>query len=169
MKLVKTACMALSFFVTTALVEASECDAQAAEEKSATRLRRDEHLQTTSPIGALLHHPAFSGYARLLLPWDDRDYDEHLPLIQIGTLLPYHSHIDPETTVVALNHMVDEVGNGNTVFYDFYSAAEKEAQPTKQNTGLFFFAVSPARRSRSSHQAADSLMSARYMKVFLMP
>lgn len=140
MGVVKTACMALSVFVAT-----SGCDVQAAEDKSQRlgRARQLTYLQTSSPIGNLLNHPAFPGYARLLLPWDDRNYDERMPLSQISTLLPYHSHVDPEIAVQALNHMIDEEGNGHTMFYDFYSEAEKQAQPSKHHTGLFFFRGKP--------------------------
>jgi hypothetical protein len=54
-------------------------------------------------MGDLLRHPAFAGFARLLLPWDDRAYDEQIKLSAIGPLLPYHSHIDAASTVGALN------------------------------------------------------------------
>ncbi|MDR3413089.1 MAG: alpha/beta hydrolase [Formivibrio sp.] len=137
--------MALSVFMATSLVETNECDALASDEKSGSvaPARSGEHLQTNSQIRDLLNHPAFSGYARLLLPWDDRHYDESMPLSQLGTLLPYHSHVDPEIAVQALNRMVDDASHGNTVFYNFYTETEKQAQPSKINTGLFFFRGKP--------------------------
>ena len=55
------------------------------------------HLGVESTIGDLLRHPAFAGFAHLILPWDDRAYDEQMPLTRIGSLLPYHSHVDAET------------------------------------------------------------------------
>ena len=58
-------------------------------------------------------------------------------------LLPYHSHVDPASVVSALNHMIDDVNDGHTVFYDFYAENEKREQPTKSNTGLFFFRGRP--------------------------
>ena len=66
-----------------------------------------------------------------------------MPLRNIGSLLPYHSHVDAGTVVGALNHMIDDVNNGNTVFHDFYEENEKKEQPTKSNTGLFFFRGKP--------------------------
>ena len=33
------------------------------------------HLQVGDRIGDVLEHPAFAGFSRLLLPWDDRRYD----------------------------------------------------------------------------------------------
>ena len=101
------------------------------------------HLNATDTIGDLLHHPAFAGFGRLILPWDDRTYDENLRLNEIGSLLPYHSHVDPEVVVGSLNHLIDDVSHGTTVFYDFYTPAQKQAQPAKEHTGLFLFRGRP--------------------------
>jgi acetyl esterase/lipase len=102
-----------------------------------------DHLAIDSRIDDLLRHPAFAGFARLLLPWDDREYDGKLPLSRIGTLLPYHTHVDPKVVVGALNHMIDAARRGDAVFHDIYTSAEKQGQPTKVNTGLFFFRGQP--------------------------
>ena len=64
-------------------------------------------------------------------------------LRNLDSLLPYHSHVDPRTVVDALNHMIDDVDNGRTVFYELYTEQEKKQQPTKSNTGLFFFRGKP--------------------------
>ena len=101
------------------------------------------HLSPDDTIGDLLHHPAFAGFGRLLLPWDDRAYDNSLLLRDIGSLLPYHSHVDPKTVVSGLNQMIDDVNAGLRVFYDFSSGNEKTEEPTRTNTGLFFFRGKP--------------------------
>ena len=102
-----------------------------------------KHLTADDTILDLLDHPAFAGFGRLLLPWDDRPYDNSMRLRNIGFLLPYHTHVDPATVVSALNHMIDEVNTGRTVFYDFYTEAEKKDQPTRSHAGLFFFRGKP--------------------------
>lgn len=101
------------------------------------------HLSPESTVGDLLSHPAFRGFARLTLPWDDRRYDETMRLGEIGSLLPYHSHVDPAATVAGLNRMIDDVGAGNAVFHDFYTEAQKQEQPARATTGLFFFRGKP--------------------------
>jgi len=60
------------------------------------------YLRATDTIRDVLNHPAFAGFARLLFPWDDRAYDEDLRLSDIGSLLPYHSHVDPEVQVLVM-------------------------------------------------------------------
>ena len=101
------------------------------------------HLDARSTLPDLLRHPAFAGFAHLLLPWDDRGYDEQMPLARIGSLLPYHTHVDPRSVTSALNRMIDDVAGGKTLFYRFYSDAERQQQPAKSNTGLFFYRGRP--------------------------
>lgn len=101
------------------------------------------HLRADDTIGALLEHPAFAGFGRLLLPWDDRRIDTSMRLGDVGSLLPYHSHVNPRVVVSSLNRMIDDAAAGRAVHYDFYSAAEKDAEPSRRNTGLFFFRGKP--------------------------
>ena len=100
-------------------------------------------LAPDDTIHDLLNHPAFAGFSRLLLPWDDRTYDQTMRLRNLDALLPYHSHVDPRTVVSALNRMIDDVNSGNTLLYEFYTPAEKKEQPERSNTGLFFFRGKP--------------------------
>jgi acetyl esterase/lipase len=118
---------------------------------SAAQLRQ---LHVDDTVGDLLGHPAFAGFARLLLPWDDRHYDTSMRLRDIGALLPYHTHVDPAVVVSSLNRMVADVAGGRAVFHDFYSGGElgsefhsdpaaNESEPSLRNAGLFFFRGKP--------------------------
>jgi acetyl esterase/lipase len=110
---------------------------------AATHVAPGAHLRADSTVQDLLHHPAFAGFARLLLPWDDRTYDGRLPLRDLGTLLPYHSHVNPASVVGRLNALIDNVQGGRPVFYDIYTGQQKAEDPTKASTGLFFFRGRP--------------------------
>jgi acetyl esterase/lipase len=101
------------------------------------------HLRIDDSIDDVLEHPAFAGFARLLLPWDDRRSDATMALKNIGSLLPYHSHVDPPVVVSSLNRMIDDASAERTVFYDIYTDAQKHADPSRRNTGLFFFRGKP--------------------------
>jgi len=90
------------------------------------------HLQIGDRIGDVLDHPAFAGFSRLLLPWDDRRYDAQMPIREIGSLLPYHTHVNPAVVVSSLNRMIDDASAGRQVFYS-----------TGTDTGLFFFRGKP--------------------------
>jgi hypothetical protein len=37
---------------------------------------RGGHLGNQSTLGDILRHPAFTGFGHLIMPWDDRAYDE---------------------------------------------------------------------------------------------
>ena len=101
------------------------------------------HLAADNRLRDLLQHPAFAGFGRLILPWDNRTYDESMPLSSLGSLLPYHTQVRPDVVVGSLNRMIDDVNDGKPVFYDFYTAAQKQEQPARENTGLFFFRGKP--------------------------
>ncbi len=101
------------------------------------------HLSTASRISEMLNNPAFAGFSRLLLPWDDRSYDGEMRLSDISSLLPYHSHVVPEVVVGALNRTIDDANNGKSVFYDFYTESQKQTDPSKRYAGLFFFRGKP--------------------------
>jgi acetyl esterase/lipase len=101
------------------------------------------HLRGDHTVGHLLAHDAFAGFAPLLLPWDERSYDVGMRLSAMGSLLPYHSHVSTDVVIASLNRMIDDATAGRSVFYDFYSDAEKRADPSRRNAGLFFFRGKP--------------------------
>ena len=144
----RSACVALALVSAASWLEAKANAAARSERKSdeptnaQARGGRNGHLTVDSSIRDLLSHAAFAGFGRLILPWDDRAYDESMRLSNIGSLLPYHSHVNPGDVVTALNRMIDDASNGKTVFYDFYAGAQKQ-QPSGENTGLFFFRGKP--------------------------
>ncbi len=126
---------ALSLFFA---VSSAETNAQAQATGS-----KGGHLAADNRLRDLLQHPAFAGFGRLILPWDNRAYNESMPLSNLGSLLPYHTHVRPDVVVGSLNRMIDDVNDGKPVFYDFYTAAQKQEQPSRANTGLFFFRGKP--------------------------
>ena len=87
----------------------------------------------------ILHHPAFTGFSSLLLPWNDSRRNKDVPIKNIQMLLPYHDHVVPKIVLSAMNRMIDDINQGQTVFYNIYSEQQKTQSPDKENTGLFFF------------------------------
>ena len=104
---------------------------------------RGTHLSENSTIGDLLRHPAFSGFGRLLLPWDGRSYEATLQLRQADSLLPYHSHVQPAVVAAALNRMVDDAAAGKTIFYNIYTEKQQLSDSSLKQTGLFFYRGKP--------------------------
>lgn len=96
-------------------------------------------LTLTHTVKDVVNHSAFQGFGSLLLPWDDNASYYATPLSKVVTLMPYHGQVRPDVVLSALNYLMDEVNGGKTIFYDFYSAQQKQQDPSKQQTGLFFF------------------------------
>jgi len=101
------------------------------------------HITTNDSVHHMVNHPAFKGFGRYLLPRDNGTSDDDRPLNRVGSLMPYHNHVDPDVVVGAINHMIDEVSDGKTIFYDFYTEQQKQENPTKASTGLFFVRGKP--------------------------
>lgn len=45
-------------------------------------------------------------------PWECRADDEAMKLSAIGTLLPYHTHVDIASAVAAFKRMIDDARQG---------------------------------------------------------
>ena len=99
-----------------------------------------EMFDRNTPIQTVLDDPAFGDYGRLLFPVDAGYFSGNT----LGNLrLTWYSHIDPDETVEIVNTLRNRVLNGEIIFYDIYTEAEKAADPDKRDTGLFFFKGTP--------------------------
>lgn len=145
----QSASLSLLLSSTASLAEADESNIQArarlpASAATQPALSVQGHpLSINSRISDLLNHRAFAGFAPRLLPWDDRAVDGEMRLSNIGSLLPYHSHVNPMVVVGALNRMIADASQGKRVFFDVYSQAQKDSDPSKAHTGLFFLRGKP--------------------------
>lgn len=101
------------------------------------------HLTTDDSVYGMANHPAFRGFGEYLLPWDDNTPYYDTSLKNVHLLLPYYNHVDPDIVVGAVNHMIDERNAGKTIFNNFYTAQQKQKDPAKEATGLFFFRGKP--------------------------
>lgn len=106
-------------------------------------IEMNDHLNANNKVKDIVDHPAFAGFGELLLPWDNNSAYHNIKLDNVGTLMPYHSHVNPGDVIEAINYMIDEANSGRTIFYDFYTNEQKELNPDKEHTGLFFFRGNP--------------------------
>jgi acetyl esterase/lipase len=101
------------------------------------------HITTDDSVRRMVNHPAFKGFSRLILPREHDTSYLDTPLSNVRSLMPYHSHVAPDIVVGALNHMIDEVNEAKIIFYDFYTDRQKQEDPAKEYTGLFFYRGEP--------------------------
>ena len=93
-----------------------------------------------TPVREVVAAPEFAGFGRLLFPVDDGYWSGDT----LGNLrLTWYTGIRPESTVAVCERLRADAAAGRTVFLDLYAEAEKRADPSKRDTGLFFFRGKP--------------------------
>jgi Enterochelin esterase and related enzymes len=110
-----------------------------------------ESSQTTPKITEqtlvkdVMSNPVFGSYGRLLFPVH-RTINDTLTLENVGSILTWYNNVRPEKTVEIVNTLMERAADGETIFYDIYTDAEKQADPDKADTGLFFFKGNPGEK-----------------------
>ena len=124
------------------LLASSSCTANMSEETSPSEISASSEGASTvftasTPITNVINSTAFAGFGDLLFPTQYGEPDG-LTLADTGELLPYHSHVNTDTTIDVLDSLKTLSEGGQTVFYDIYTDEEKAADPDKKASGLFF-------------------------------
>ena len=105
----------------------------------------NERFILESKIQDVLRDPAFEGFGRLIFPVN-LELEETLTLNDVGKHLIWYSHVNPDRTVSIVNEMKERVQAGEQIFYDIYTDKEKAEDPSKENTGLFYFRGNPGEK-----------------------
>lgn len=115
---------------------------QSDREEISVQTVSEPYTKDTS-ISDVMNDPVFGDYGRLIFPVNSGYYSGDT----LGDLsLTWYSHIDADKTVEIANYFKTHAETGDTIFYDIYTEEEKEADPEKENTGLFFFKGNPGER-----------------------
>lgn len=136
-------CVAWSGVAATGLEQPQPNSSQAEVVPTLTHDRVNGRFTVDDRLVDILGHPAFAGFARLIMPRVDLDIDPDARIASIASTLPYHQNVDPHVVVKALNRMVDDVAAGRVVFFNIYDEAAMRRTPSKSQTGLFFFRGKP--------------------------
>ena len=85
------------------------------------------HMNIRNSIRDVVNHPSFKGFGQFILPLDNRAYEESMQLRHVGSLLPYHSPVEPGAVVDTIHYMIDRVAEGKMIFYNFYTEGRVSA------------------------------------------
>lgn len=98
-------------------------------------------------VGAVIANPALEDFGRLLFPVD-RNVPDHMTLAEVSSsgVYVWYSHIQPDKTVEIVNDVIGRAEQGERVFYPIYSEEEMRIDPSKRDTGLFFFRGEPGEK-----------------------
>lgn len=95
------------------------------------------HESTT--VKEVLKLPLFKNFGRLLFPVNRPiSLDMTLKDLSSSSIYLWYSHIQVDQTVEIINTLYEDA-NKHTVFYNIYSEEEILKDPSKKDTGIFFF------------------------------
>lgn len=105
-----------------------------------------ELFTENSTVADVLNDPDFAGFGRLMFPVD-LNISDRMTLKQISSSSVYmwYSNIKSEKTVEIINYFKKERMKGNRIFYNIYTEQQMTNDPTKKDTGLFFFRGEPGK------------------------
>ena len=109
------------------------------------RAEMETSYTVDTKVQDVINDPVFEGYGRLTFPANMK-IDNSLTLEDVEEILPWYSEINLERTVSIGNEMKSRVEKGEQIFDDSYTEEEKDADPAKEDTGLFFFRGNPGER-----------------------
>ena len=111
---------------------------------AAASVTGEQRVDTNTTVGEVIANPAFEDFGRLLFPVD-RTVTNDMTLAEISTSRVYtwYNYIQPEKTVEIINTLAESTESGQQIFYPIYSESEMNADPSKRDTGLFFFKGEP--------------------------
>lgn len=112
--------------------------ADAAQAKGETIVTKD------TTVGEVIANPALEDFGHLLFPVD-RDVPDHMTLAEVSSSSVYvwYSYIQPDKTVDIVSDVISRAEQGEQVFFPIYTEAEMDTDPSKRDTGLFFFRGEP--------------------------
>ncbi|MFL7892485.1 MAG: hypothetical protein ACK2UM_04255 [Anaerolineales bacterium] len=96
------------------------------------------HLTIDTAIRDIVNHPAFEGFGELLLPRDDSSSYYDTQLRNVGSFMPYHSYVEPDIVIDAINHMIDDAKDGKKIILRYlFRRAEDHRSRKKEYRAIF--------------------------------
>ena len=105
--------------------------------RSAQGIRmKAEEITAQTAIESVISDADFAPWGRLIFPADSGYWSG----TTLGNLkLTWYSRLDAEKTVEVVRYFKNQTLRGGPVFFDIYTEKEKQSDPRKRDTGLFFF------------------------------
>ncbi len=100
-------------------------------------------INENTKIKDILELPAFQGYGRLLFPIN-RPISLEMTLKDLSSshIYLWYSYIQVSQTIEIINYL-NQQASLHPIFYNIYSKQEMKHDPSKRDTGLFFFKGKP--------------------------
>ncbi len=128
--------------------DGNELESNAVNTSVQVETQISEDFTLSSTVQSVIEDEAFGDFGRLLFPVD-RSIDANATLEEISdsSTFVWYSNIKPEKTVEIVNYLREQSENGNQIYYPIYSEDEIVNDPSKADTGLFFFRGNPGEKT----------------------
>ena len=110
------------------------------DEREKTPLTSDFFYNPQTLASDIMNDEAFGDYGRLLFPVTGYHApDASTTLATLDSKLTWYNFYDVDTTIDVLTYLKDERLAGRQIYYPIYTAEKIAADPSKADTGLFYF------------------------------
>ena len=99
-------------------------------------------INKNTKIIDIINNPIFGNYGRYLFPLH-KHISSSLTIETLDSIYTWYNYMNPNKTIEIINYFISQIKSGNKIFYDIYDEKEKKLNPSKKETGLFFFRGNP--------------------------
>lgn len=89
-------------------------------------------------VEEIINAPLFSKFGKFIF-LEERMPREGATIDDIQELLPFHTHINSDTTLNSLEYLKEKSENSQEIFFDYYSEDEKRKGPRKEKHRALLF------------------------------
>ncbi len=100
------------------------------------------HITARDSFASVERHPAFSDFSSFIQPWKDALNQTVTPRLSMEFVC-LQNRTSISSILDGLNRVVDAQQAGNLTYCDFYTDAERAAEPDKEETGLILLRGKP--------------------------
>ena len=108
-------------------------------------IKMENNINRKTRIIDIINNPIFENYGRYIFPIH-RQISSSLTIENLDSIYTWYNYMKPERTIEIINYFISQIKKGNKIFYDIYTDEEKKLDPSKKDTGLFFFRGNPGQK-----------------------
>ena len=108
-------------------------------------IKMENNINRKTRIIDIINNPIFENYGRYIFPIH-RQISSSLTIENLDSIYTWYNYMKPERTIEIINYFISQIKKGNKIFYDIYTDEEKKLDPSKKDTGLFFFRGKPRQK-----------------------
>jgi len=109
-------------------------------EKTNMKVQKQENynINKNTKIIDIINNPIFSSFGRYIFPIHQH-ISSSLTIENLSSIYTWYNYMNPDKTIKIINYFISQIKSGFKIFYDIYTEQEKKLDPSKKETGLFFF------------------------------